>query len=278
MPIFTPFTFIAPPIVTGGGGDADATAYLAEVVNQGGTVDATITSAVNTLFTDLKAAGIYSKLVVMYPFIGGVANAHSINALDPISGSAHYFIEWVGPWTHSSNGAQGNGSSTGANTWLENSVDFPTFADSGGNRHICVYTNADSGVTTFGYDWGGGAGFTNFMAVNYGGTSQYSGFGAYTSNSQTSNTGFYTGQITGSRQSNFKNGSEVGFNTGRSDQSTNHYMSIGCDNRNAVPGFGIFESTDKRYAFAAAGAALTTTENSDYSTAVTAFQTALSRN
>jgi hypothetical protein len=64
-------------------GDADATAYLAEVVSQGGTVDGTITTAVNTLFGDLKTAGIYSKLDLLMPMVGGVKNAMLLNAVDP---------------------------------------------------------------------------------------------------------------------------------------------------------------------------------------------------
>jgi hypothetical protein len=276
--MFTPFSFIQTISAGGGGGDANATAYLAAVVAAGGSINDTITSATNTLFVDLKAAGIYNKLVTMYPFIGGTAASNAFNALNPISGSAYYYLEFVGSWTHNASGSQGNGTNTGANTWMINSTSFPTFGDSGGNRHMCVYTNGDGGTQIYGYDWGGGTGFQNFLAVNYGLTTQYSGFGSYTTSTNISNIGFYVAQITASVQSNFKNGTSQGSNAGRSDQAMpNNYMSIGADNRSTAPSFSVTEITDKRYAFAAAGAALSDAENSTYSSIITAFNTTLGR-
>jgi hypothetical protein len=277
--MFTPFAFVQTISAGGGGGDADATAYLAAVTAAGGSVDATITSATNTLFVDLKAAGIYTKLVAMYPFIGATAASNAFNALTPISGSSYYYLNFVGPWTHNASGSQGNGTSTAANTYMINSTSFPTFADSGGNRHLAVYTNGDGGLTNIGYEWGGGAGAENVLIVNYNGNTQYSGFGSYTSNTNTSPTGFFVAQITASLQSNFKNGTSVGSNSGRSDSSINYYLSIGNDNRTVAPGFAsVGENSDKRFAFAAAGAALTDAQNTTYSSIVTAFNTTLGRN
>jgi hypothetical protein len=77
--IVYPFSFIK---TAGGGLDPDATTYLNAVVAAGGTVDSTISAAVNTLFVDLKTNGLYSKLKVLYPFIGGSSGSNAINAVD----------------------------------------------------------------------------------------------------------------------------------------------------------------------------------------------------
>jgi len=58
--------------------DPDAAAYLADVVASGGTTNPTIESAVDTLFTSLKSAGLYSKMIGMYPFVGAAAGCHAI--------------------------------------------------------------------------------------------------------------------------------------------------------------------------------------------------------
>ena len=71
--MFTPFSLFSPP--NGGGGDADADAYIAEVIAQGGSLTAGDETKIQTLFTDLKAAGLYTKIKAFYPMMGGVLNS-----------------------------------------------------------------------------------------------------------------------------------------------------------------------------------------------------------
>jgi len=85
--------------------DPDAAAYLADVVISGGTTNPTIEAAVNTLFTDLKSNGLYSKMLAMYPYVGATAASHSINALL----NKTYDITWYGGMSHSISGATGDG-------------------------------------------------------------------------------------------------------------------------------------------------------------------------
>lgn len=97
--------------------DVDAAIYLDAVLFAGGSVDATMSAATNTMFTDLKLEGIYSKLFCLYPLMGGVANAHAINAVDPSS----FFIQWFGGVTHDALGSKGNGTTGYGNTqWIQN--------------------------------------------------------------------------------------------------------------------------------------------------------------
>jgi hypothetical protein len=76
-PTFTPTPSSTPT------GDADAQAYLAAVVATGGTVTSDITTAVETLFTSLKSAGIYSKLDILMPMVGETKPSMLINAKTP---------------------------------------------------------------------------------------------------------------------------------------------------------------------------------------------------
>ena len=108
--MFIPFGFMN----TQAGGDADATAYLAAVVSAGGTTDATIDAAVDTLFTDLKTAGVYSKIYAFYPYVGGTAGSHIINA----NLNTSYNQVRSGGWTDDSSGALPNGTNASSDTQL----------------------------------------------------------------------------------------------------------------------------------------------------------------
>jgi len=75
-------------------------------------------SAVNTLVTDLKAAGIWTKMKAIYPFVGGTATSHKFNLKDPRDLDAAYRLVFNGGWTHSSTGALPNGTTAYADTKL----------------------------------------------------------------------------------------------------------------------------------------------------------------
>jgi hypothetical protein len=85
------------PTSTGGGGfDSDAAAYLNAVVTAGGTVDATTSAATNTLFTEMKSAGLYTKMRAMYPLIGGTADSNKFNAINPLNTNAAFRLLYSG--------------------------------------------------------------------------------------------------------------------------------------------------------------------------------------
>jgi hypothetical protein len=134
----TPFAFMA----AGAPADADATAYLAAVVAAGGTVDATITTATNTLFTDMKTAGVYAKMDAFWPVLGGVAGSHKINA----NLNATYDLTYNGTWTHNSAG-QDPGDTSWANTGYAFGVD--DYDNSFG-----VYVTTSASVNVRGSDMG----------------------------------------------------------------------------------------------------------------------------
>jgi len=111
----TPTPTITPtmtPTPSAPGIDPDAAAYLADVITSGGTVNATMSAATDTLFTSLKSNSLYSKLYAMYPYLGSTAASHSINALLNKS----YDITWNGGMTHGISGSTGNGTNAYADT------------------------------------------------------------------------------------------------------------------------------------------------------------------
>ena len=101
--MFIPFGFMN---TQAGGGDADANAYLAAVTTAGGTTNATIDAAVQTLFTSLKSNSLYTKLDLFYPLIGGTAASTALNG---IRTNSAYDITWNGSLTFNTLGVTGTG-------------------------------------------------------------------------------------------------------------------------------------------------------------------------
>jgi hypothetical protein len=93
---------------SGGGNGALTTAWITAT----GETDTTIISALNTLETDLTTYGLTSKMKYLYPFVGGTAAKHKYNFMN----TALKQLAFVGGWTHSSTGAQPNGTNGYADT------------------------------------------------------------------------------------------------------------------------------------------------------------------
>ena len=272
--IVYPFSFIkssAAPL------DPDAEAFLNAVVATGGTIDATITSAVNTLFIDLKSTGIYNELLAFYPAVGATSGSTALNG---IRSSNQFDILWVRPdlMVFDYSGATGDGGSNtaGGITYILPDNDFTI-----GNRHICFYSTGDKGVQSFGYECGGGNGDDNLLIISYAGTTGYFGYGSFNTFSNTDQTGFYYSQLSGSTAPytllGYKNGTQV-VNTTSNDTLGAAYISVLADNRSAYPSYSITECSDKRMGWASFGNDLTSTQISQFETIINDFQTALGRN
>ena len=143
--MFHPFGFMSTQ-AGGGGGDADATAYLSAVTTAGGSTDATIDAAVQTLFVDLKLAGLYSKLVAFYPLIGGIAASNRINA----NSNTSYDLSLFGGWVHNTDGMISNRTNTYGDTQI-----IPATTLSATDNHTSVLFKDIGGGN--GYDGAGPA-------------------------------------------------------------------------------------------------------------------------
>jgi hypothetical protein len=134
--IVYPFSFIKN---AGGGLDPDAQAYLDAVVATGGTVDSTIENAVNTLFEDLKTAGLYTKLDILMPMVGGTYQSVIINGIDPTND--------LYKWTNygSSSIFNYSGISTDASGVLKSNWTFGDLVQSTtGSSHFSIYCSVPS--------------------------------------------------------------------------------------------------------------------------------------
>jgi hypothetical protein len=96
--------------------DPDAQAFItaANITNP------TQQSAINTLVVGLKTDGLWTKMMAIYPFVGGTATSHKYNLKDPRDLDVAYRLTFGGGWDHSSYGIGGNGANTYADTYILN--------------------------------------------------------------------------------------------------------------------------------------------------------------
>ena len=288
-PTLTPTPSSTPPVAF----DVDAAAYLAAVLATGGTLNATISAATNTLFTSLKSNGLYSKMSLMYPYLGAVANSNAINAINPGTNS----LVFTGPFTHSISGSVANNQTTSqaSTQWVG-----PPTSGSISNFHFTFYTNSTNSAV-----YGGGAVYNQeFGNLNTlfstnavfgwlsgadwgvdGGQSYFNGGtnGTYLTVSQATMSG--TTGLFGSSRTNtttmkaYKNGSQVGTTQSTLvDQSwpTTTLMSPGWTSPPNNSGNQV--TSTRRRAFTTFGTSLTDGEMSTLSTIINTFQTTLGRN
>jgi hypothetical protein len=248
--------------------DTDVTAFL----NVTGITDATITSALDTLATDLKGYGIWDKMKAIYPFVGGTATTHKFNLKDSRDSDAAFRLAFNGGWTHSSNGALPNGTNGYADTFLT-----PSTSLSLNSTHISVYsrtnnarTNVDIGCEdAFGYrlytlyNTSGNQDLSRNNNLNGSGLTTPSSLGFILNNRTTSNNMKVT-----------LNNSIVTANSNATNQLSNAKIYIGA--RNTFNTNADFYS-NRQLAFSTIGNGLTDTEASNLYLAVQAFQTTLNR-
>ena len=123
-------------------GTSQANAYLSAVITNGGTgLTPTISAATRTLFTSLVSNGLYSKMLAMYPLIGGVANSAKLNAVN----LGTYDITWNGGMSFNFTGATSNGT----NGFGDTGIIFSALTSYFTNGSFGVYCNtAFPGTTT----------------------------------------------------------------------------------------------------------------------------------
>lgn len=274
--MFVPFAFMGPKT------DADADAFLADVVSAGGTINTTIEDATQTLFISLKKNGLYSKLDLFYPFIGGVAAS---NALNGNRTNSAYDITWNGSLTFNSNGVTGTGTNGdyGNTNYNPNTQASPTntawgiygtngnFGDNGGEvysfgaydgNEINNHRREDaSNVGLYGYDVGSAR---NTIAVASTSDGQYTA----TFDSSNVKTIYFNADVGGYATSNTTAGGTVAL--------TNQPYYLFTLNINGSPYSGNY--WDGRLSFFWVGEYLNTSEVETINDIITVFNTNLGRN
>lgn len=243
--------------------DADANAFITAA----GITDPTITSAICTLVTTMKADGTWAKCNAIYPFVGGTATTHKFNLKNPADTNAAFRLNFIGGWTHSANGAKPNGSNAYADTFL-----IPNTSLSLNSTHISFYSRT---ITTGGLTLD----ISSIETLLYL-SAQYSTNGIITN---VNNAGFQGGIIVSnsqglfcsSRTSNttwaiYRNNINVQNRTNAATSLSLNKIILGSNT--TLTGFSAREQ-----AFASIGSGLNSTEVAALYTSVQAFQTTLSR-
>lgn len=247
------------------GFDSDAQAFLTAA----GITDPTQSNAVNQLVIDLKAASIWSKLLAIYPFVGGSATKHKYNLKDPRDLDAAFRIVWNGTVTHDASGVTSDGSSGYGDTKLIPSVVMQTNGGSAGvwadgttgvNQVAMGVQTSSPKITQIVPHWSDNTAYPSIS----GSQGAFSAYGASTLfqvvRSDATNC-FYQADTT---RTSF---------TGAYDPPT-HVIYVAALNNAGTPGFYYSNNPIK---FAYVGDTLTTTDTDNFFTAVSDFQTALGR-
>ena len=259
------------PIVS----DADAQAFL----NSAEITDITQANAINTLVTDLKAQGLWTKMKAIYPFVGGTATTHKYNLKDPRDLDAAYRLVFNGGWTHSSTGATPNGTNGYADTKL-----VPSSVLTLNSTHLSFYSRT-SGIVSGQRDIGVFIdGNEPCMSLGTNTGVQLSDSYSFATNRLSASIANALGFVNGSRVSStshklYKSGAQIGTTDTFANVITlpNQNVYLGAVNVAPNPVLVTGYST-KQTAFATIGDGLNDTEATALYNAVNNYQVALSRN
>jgi hypothetical protein len=261
--------------------DPDAQAFITAAA----ITDPTIITAINNLVIGLKNNALWTKMIAVYPFVGGTASAHKFNLKNPLDIDAAFRLVFTGGWTHSSTGAKPNGINAFANTHLTPSLHL-NFASAGyysrtstpelsvtDANGIAIGVRSDNNATV-------NNSFNLRIKSNPSNNNDffYSRTGSSTNTSSravnSSGIGFFVGTLNASTSNLYRNGvsmSPAYLSLARS--TPNLHVFIGALNNKGVAA----EFTLKESAFAFISDSLDATEVSNLNIVVQAFQTALSR-
>ena len=259
-----------------GGIDPDAQAFITAAA----ITDPTQQAAINTLVVDLKGYSIWSKMKALYPFVGGTAVTHKWNLKNPLDTDAAFRILWSGGVTHSSNGVQFGGvngyGDTRLNALANTAISNVSFGLYSRTNNIRAASNGV--VDSFG---GSTCGIS--LATKWSDNNTY-----YSSNNYVldGNGNFVTdtrGLFVATKDTSlafpsalYRNGIGIRSATPTFENRPNGNVYLGArNNLSAIPNAEIFDN--KELAFAFIGNTLTATDNSNFYTAVQAFQTTIGR-
>jgi hypothetical protein len=251
-----PFSFF----ITTNSSDSDAQAFLSAA----GITDPLQVAAVDALVVRLKSDSLWTKMSAIYPFVGGTATTHKFNLKNPLDTNAAFRINWFGSMTHDANGVSGNGSIAYGETNLVNNTML-----SSGNKHVSIYLR---NVMDGSGNKVAGSGSNSRYQLNYAGTNYacldqaQAGFTlvapqkGFIAMSKTSTTAFKY----------YQNSLTPVTKTGTNAVATDQWFILddGLHNTNAVANI----------AFMSLGEGLSDAEIVNLNTAISTFQTSLSRN
>lgn len=250
---------------------ARTTAFLAAT----GISDTTIVNALNTMDLALIANGLDTKMIALYPFVGGTATTHKYNFMNPADTDAAFRLTFAGGITHNANGVTGNGLTGFADSHYNTNTENPPQGDFG----LSIYSRTNSVGT--GVDMGATNSSSSycFLWIRQSGNSYHGIFDNslfFTTGLVTDSRGLFTVvRDSATTQKFFQNGSQVAQRTAFNSTGLINY-NIYIMARNLFGSPATYSS--RNYAFSAIHNAMTATEAANFYTIIQSFQTALSRN
>jgi hypothetical protein len=229
-------------------------------------------NALNNLYIGLVANGLDTKMLALYPFIGGSATAHKFNLMDARDADAAFRLNFIGGWTHSSNGSTPNGTTGYADSFFT-----PSLHNAVNSSHLTYYSRTLVSESKIEIGCYGAAGSNfNQIAISFGGTTfcnpNNSGAAAavsFTSNSQ----GFFIASRTSATDVFGQRNLTQVTGTAATTRAAKKIF-LGALN-DFAPGANYFST--KQCAFASIGNGLTTNDGLVLYKLVQAYQTALGR-
>ena len=247
--------------------DADAVAFFNRVTTAGGTLSTTEKQAVNKLVLDLKANSLWTPMKAIYPMVGASAAACKQNLK-----SASFEGSFTSGWTFASTGVTPDGSTAYFDTTF-----IPSANLSDDSTHGSLYLNTNNAPISgdpvdFGSFNGGSQAFTLVQSSVSGLTVGSRNLGNNIVGTVTNRQGFVVTSKTSSTVTTiYKNGTSIiSGNSGGTLPTLSSYLA-------GLNLGSLYGPTNNKIVFHTLGDALTSTNASDFYTAVQAFQTTLSR-
>jgi hypothetical protein len=257
--------------------DADAYAFDSAELAAGVTLNTTQRNAINELVINLKNANLWTKMMAIYPIIGGTATSHKFNLKNPLDTNAAFRLSFLGGWTHSATGITGNGggiSNTYANTYLSTSMIGLS------NGHISYYSRTNN--TYAAVEIGGGNpspdSYTlmGLRSTHSPGTTAiwFNNTVSYNTTPGVDTSGFFCGTRTGNTTIRlFRNGQRIIDGTAVVNTTSIYPLFIGGYNGSG----SLFNANNRECSFASIGTGLTELENQVFNQIVELYQYTLGR-
>lgn len=254
--------------------------HAKQFIQNSGITNQTQINAIHNLARELKYTKLWDKLKFIYPFVGGTAQAHKLNLKDPRDLDDAYRLQFNGTWSHTSTGAQPNGTNAWANTFYNPSLD--KFVDKSFLFMSCYTRNTlSSAGIEMGYRSSGTA---YYLQVNSGGSVNYGDHYDVTNRTTTGANGggnYFTNRVmwwsiygTGYSTNVYRNGTYLGnTQTNVPSAELNYNIYLGAiNNQGTAQSF-----STKELSFSTMGDSLSDADLTKYEAIVQRFQTRLGR-